>query len=935
VVPAGSVDPFAHQLPSRDPDTNVLSVSLSGAASDGTSGPALVEVLLSPLSADLPAGTWQPAELVNGRWSIGYRLPDSQLDVSSGYTASVRVTDAAGNRNDLAATMNLVLDNTAPVVGLGAVSAARKSLSGAVQLQGAATDAGGVGVSSVDVAFTPLDQVTGDAPRVDEWRPAVLGSPGSTSTSWSVDVPDDVEGLFQVDLRATDGLENVSVVRRVWSGIVDTRAPRVSLTAVATGRVVKSLKKINFTCAAEDLFLAAARVVCPSPGVPVKRFLSSPQSLVDALQSRFPDQPLLNGVTVNNGTRYIAVAASTTSATACDMFGNCSTLDALVTPAGAVAQGAPRVRRTGVEVQAAAASGSAGVLEPSDGEHVAVDGAVDVVVSAQSPAGLKSVEVLLDGVPVATRGFSAGERSLLEETVSVSVTSGGLRRVQVRQVDWADVSVLSDAVGFFADLAAPVVTFDTTELGLDRTWAVGTDFYRFSGTASDDGTLASVQVQVNDGPWTDASFAGGVWRTALQVPQADGSTLSVRVRAVDRAGRSTEIGGTTKVDLLPDQAVPYVRPDTTVVSGPVSPLAAATAEFVFGGVAGDHEVASFRCSLDGGEQFFCPSPYSMEGLSVGSHTLTVTAIDEAGYTDLTAAEHSWTVTAVGPETTLASGPAGNTAVRTGTFVFTGPVGSTFRCSIDSAPVELCSSPVEVGPLADGEHTFVVAANLAGADGTAVRRTWTVTNPAPVVADRSAIVETDDADGEPIVLTATDTDELTFEIVDEPDHGLIAGVPPNVSYVPFAGYEGADRFTYRASDGQQVSSLAAVSIIVRVPDVEIPSIVSPGDQTIRTQRASTPVEYLLPIASDNSGTVALDCVPPSGSVLPLGNTTVICTARDPQGNTNSVSFVIHHLIGDDRLPDTGNGRLPVPEALLLLMLGLALVAIAHRRRLHSR
>lgn len=938
LVPVGRVEPFAWQEPARDPATNVLSVSMTGTASDNSSGievnpsgPALVEVLLSPSGTGLPAGTWQPAVLVNGDWSIEYHLPGTLFEVSRAYTFSMRVTDAAGNRNDLAASMNVVLDNAAPVVGLGAVSAARQVLSGSVRLEGAVTDLGGVGVDHVDVAFTPLDQVTGDAPRSDVWLPAALGSPGATTSSWSVDVPDDVEGLFQVDLRATDELGNETVVRRAWSGIVDTRAPRVTLTAQATGRVFRTLKQIDYVCVAEDLFVKASSVVCPGSAGLVNEFLAGPQSLVDAFQSRFPGQPVLIRRSAS-GSALIPKAATTRTASACDKFLNCTTVQASVAPPVPVAlatQGAPRARRTGAEIQVSAASASVVLLEPADGEHVVLAGTVDVVVAAQSDAGLKSLVVLFDGVPAASRGFVAGESTVFEDVVAAPLTVGGLHTVQVQQTDWDDVTVSSDVVGFFADVAAPVVSFDTTELGLDRTWAVGTDFYRFSGTVSDDGTVASVQVQVNDGPWTDAAFGAGAWNTALQVPGADGSTLSVRVRAFDRAGRSTVIDGSTKVDLLPDRIVPYVRPETTVVSGPTSPLAAAQSEFVFGGVAGDNAVASFRCVLDGGTPFFCPSPYVVDGLSAGGHTLTVAAVDEAGYADLSPAEHSWTVTAAGPQTTLVSGPSGATAVRTGTFVFGGDPGVTFICSIDGAPAEPCTSPVEVGPLADGEHTFVVAGNLAGTAGTAARRVWTVTNPAPVVEDRSVRAATNDPDGEPVTLTATDTDDLTFEVVDEPEHGLVVGELPNVSYVPFADFAGTDRFTYRADDGQQVSSLATVTITVAEPDTEDPILVSPGDQTVTTSSKSSPVNYLVPVATDNSGSVTLDCVPPSGSVLPLGDTTVVCTASDESGNTATVSFVVHHVIGGG-LPETGNGRLPIPEAMLMLLIGLALVSMAQRR-----
>ena len=38
-------------------------------------------------------------------------------------------------------------------------------------------------------------------------------------------------------------------------------------------------------------------------------------------------------------------------------------------------------------------------------------------------------------------------------------------------------------------------------------------------------------------------------------------------------------------------------------------------------------------------------------------------------------------------------------------------------------------------------------------------------------------------------------------------------------------------------------------------------------------------------------VTVICTPPSGSVFPLGNNTVVCTAFDHSGNTNSCSFNI--------------------------------------------
>ena len=58
---------------------------------------------------------------------------------------------------------------------------------------------------------------------------------------------------------------------------------------------------------------------------------------------------------------------------------------------------------------------------------------------------------------------------------------------------------------------------------------------------------------------------------------------------------------------------------------------------------------------------------------------------------------------------------------------------------------------------------------------------------------------------------------------------------------------------------------------------------------RSPRAGV-VTYATPTASDNcSATVA--CVPPSGSMFPVGTTTVTCTATDTAGNTATCSFPV--------------------------------------------
>ena len=90
----------------------------------------------------------------------------------------------------------------------------------------------------------------------------------------------------------------------------------------------------------------------------------------------------------------------------------------------------------------------------------------------------------------------------------------------------------------------------------------------------------------------------------------------------------------------------------------------------------------------------------------------------------------------------------------------------------------------------------------------------VANQAPV-AD-SQMVATPKNTSKFIVLTASDeeNDDLTFAVVDAPDHGgQLAGTPPHLTYSPAPGFEGTEKFTFRASDDALDSNLATVTITV--------------------------------------------------------------------------------------------------------------------------
>jgi len=108
------------------------------------------------------------------------------------------------------------------------------------------------------------------------------------------------------------------------------------------------------------------------------------------------------------------------------------------------------------------------------------------------------------------------------------------------------------------------------------------------------------------------------------------------VRATDSAGNTDPTPATRAwtVDTTP--------PKTMITSGPRSPTAATTANFVFSAESG----ATFECRIDAGAFAPCRSPWSasLSWLALGTHTFDVRATDAAGNVETSPAAHPWVVT---------------------------------------------------------------------------------------------------------------------------------------------------------------------------------------------------------------------------------------------------------------------------------------------------
>ncbi len=119
-----------------------------------------------------------------------------------------------------------------------------------------------------------------------------------------------------------------------------------------------------------------------------------------------------------------------------------------------------------------------------------------------------------------------------------------------------------------------------------------------------------------------------------------GTTYSIAVAAFFERDQAPFTLGLELIDDVP--------PETTITSGPSGAVNTDSATFKF---VSSEPGSTFRCRLDGATFSPCSSPKSYTGLSGGSHTFRVRAIDPAGNPDPTPAVRTWTVDTTAPSIT--------------------------------------------------------------------------------------------------------------------------------------------------------------------------------------------------------------------------------------------------------------------------------------------
>jgi len=502
------------------------SLSLSGTARDRHSQVDRVDVLVSP-----NGNGWQPAVVDGETWRVGYGLSGFQdgvplLEPSGTYTVQVRAADAAGNETAAPAARTVRVDAAPPEITVPYPATYTVAITGAVSLSGTVVDPGPVaaGPGSLEVSFTPAG---GSLAR---WLPATLDrtGPGIAATGWHLPVPGDLEGLFQIDLRAADAVGNSSgeMLRwNPWRGEIDTLAPRAAITATLRG--AGQAAQTVYQGWAEDLNLSVEGLRFPCEIEAADAQAYDDAWWIEVTGDRRRPYRLAPSCIVN-GFQEGAPALE-----ACDGHGHCTaTSGALLGQPAALASA---------------------VLAPAHETMLTATAPISLAIGAFARNGLDAVSLTVNGVEEGSFAWAGQVSDTITATTWTPPGEGHFVLFTTATDRAGNVQPEPQPITITVDVEAPVVTLSTTVF----TTAHRLSFQRvaLSGSAADSVGLQEVAVSVDGGTWETAGLDGGTWHYPWSLgrgeSEPDGEAHTISVRATDGAGRTAEVTETVTVDLVP------------------------------------------------------------------------------------------------------------------------------------------------------------------------------------------------------------------------------------------------------------------------------------------------------------------------------------------------------------------------------------------------
>jgi len=147
--------------------------------------------------------------------------------------------------------------------------------------------------------------------------------------------------------------------------------------------------------------------------------------------------------------------------------------------------------------------------------------------------------------------------------------------------------------------------------------------------------------------------------------------------------------------------------------------------------------------------------------------------------------------------------------------------------------------------------------------------------------------------------ASDPDGLDLTVswsVDGSTQAVVAGDPLATATVTFTNVfsPGTHMITFTVSDGY--TNVSCQTTLTIAADTEPPTFTCPANQTVEfANETGAQLTFASPTATDDCSTqVSVNCIPPSGTLFPIGTTTVTCAAADGAGNQVQCRFTVTAL-----------------------------------------
>jgi large repetitive protein len=662
-------------------------------------------------------------------------------------------------------------------------------------------------------------------------------------------------GTTPVTCSATDASGN-SVSASFNVIVQDTTAPALTLPAPITAEASDSNGAVvSFTASANDLVDGSVTPVCDRVS-PDTFALGDTTVTCSATDSRGNSSSGSFLVTVVDTTLPVLTLPSDISVEASSAAGAVVTFEATAsdTVSGNLAVSCnPASGSTfGVGTTPVSCSATDGSGNNSTGSFTVTVSDSTAPTLSNMPGNITAEAASADGATVTFTSPTASDANDPNPTVTCTPTSGGVFPLGDTTVSCtaSDASGNTSAAQTFVvsvvDTTAPGLSIPDGTLSAEATSSEGATV-TFDATAND---LVDSSVEISCTPASGSSFAFG--------------TTSVTCTATDDSGNTA----TDSFDVL---VVDTTAPALTV---PANASAEATSS---SGAVVTFEGATATDAADANPAVTC-SAASGDTFPLGTTSVSCTATDASGNSSTGSFSVTVSDTTAPTLADLSNVAAEANAVGGATVSYTSPAASDL---VDPNPAVTCT-PVSDGffPLGD---TTVSCASSDAAGNSSPAKTFSVSvvdTTDPVLSVPGDInTEATSASGAAVEFSATATD--------------IADADVTVSCAPASGStfaKGTTPVTCTATDDSGNSSEDSFS--VTVGDSNAPVLSLPGDISVEATGSNGATVTFEATASDSiDGSVAVTCMPASGSTFALGNTTVSCSATDSSGNSSSGSFVV--------------------------------------------